>query len=57
MNRAGNRQSQETQATHTQTADQRRAVVRDLRAQKYSAPDVSRVLGVSKQRVYQLEKA
>jgi len=32
-------------------------VVLELRKQRYSAADVGRVLGISKQRVYQLEKA
>ena len=36
-------------------AAKRRDVVHALRARGYSAPDVGRVLGISKQRVYQLE--
>lgn len=54
---AAEHDEQEARAAQARAAERRRAVVRDLRAQKYSAPDVSRVLGVSKQRVYQLEKA
>ena len=38
-------------------AARRRGVVLELRKQRYSAADVGRVLGISKQRVYQLEKA
>lgn len=33
----------------------RRAVVRDLHARQYSAPDIGRILGITKQRVYQLD--
>lgn len=37
-------------------AERRRAVIRQLRAAGWSAPDTGRVLGISKQRVYQLER-
>ena len=46
----------EEQARQAQARGRRRAVVRQLRAQGYTAPDAGRVLGISKQRVYQLEK-
>lgn len=41
----------------SRAAAQRRAVVRSLRAAGYSAPDTGRLLGISKQRVYQIEHA
>ena len=37
-------------------AERRRAVIRKLRAAGWSAPDTGRILGISKQRVYQLER-
>ena len=46
----------EEEARKAQAA-RRRGVVLELRKQRYSAADVGRVLGISKQRVYQLEKA
>lgn len=39
------------------SAERRRAVVRHLRENRYSAADIGRILGISKQRVYQLEKS
>ncbi|MGM7671437.1 antitoxin HicB [Microbacterium sp. A93] len=48
---------EEARRAQARAAARRRAVVRELRGQSYSAPDVGRVLGISKQRVYQLEKA
>lgn len=53
---AAEREEQEARAAQARAAERRRAVVRELREQKYSAPDVGRVLGITKQRVYQLEK-
>ncbi len=40
----------------SRAAARRRTVVRTLRRQGYTAPDTGRVLGISKQRVYQLEQ-
>lgn len=53
---AAERDEQEARDAAVRAAERRRAVVRELRAQKISAPDVGRVLGISKARVYQLEK-
>ncbi|WP_208322089.1 hypothetical protein [Paramicrobacterium fandaimingii] len=47
----------EARAAQARAAERRRAVVRELRTQNDSAADVGTVLGISKQRVYQLEKA
>jgi DNA-directed RNA polymerase specialized sigma subunit len=47
----------EARQAQARAAERRRAVVTALRNDKYSAPDVGRVLGISKQRVYQIEKA
>lgn len=47
----------EARQAQARAASRRRAVVQRLRAQGYSAPDTGRVLGISKQRVYQLERA
>lgn len=52
---AAERDEEQARAAQTRAAERRRAVVRELRAQKYSAPDVGHVLGISKQRVYQLQ--
>ena len=46
----------EARRAQARAAERRRAVVTALRAD-YTAPDVGRVLGISKQRVYQIEKA
>ena len=53
---AAERDEEEARNAQARAAERRRAVVRELRAQRYTAPDVGRVLGISKQRVYQLEK-
>lgn len=47
---------EEARRAQARAAGRRRAVVRRLRDQGYSAPDAGRVLGISKQRVYQLER-
>lgn len=52
---AAERDEQEARRAQARAAERRRAVVRELRSQ-LSAPDVGRVLGISKQRVYQIEK-
>lgn len=49
------RDEQAARAAQASAAARKRAVVRELR-QDMKAPDVGRVLGISKQRVYQLEK-
>lgn len=54
---AAERDEQEAREAQARAGARRRAVVQELRAQNYSAPDVGRVLGISKQRVYQLEKS
>ncbi len=54
--RAAERDEEEARRAQARAADRRRAVIRELRAQNYSAPDVGSVLGITKQRVYQLEK-
>jgi DNA-directed RNA polymerase specialized sigma subunit len=54
---AAERDEDEARQAQARAAERRRAVVRELRRQNYSAPDVGRVLGISKQRVYQIEKA
>jgi DNA-directed RNA polymerase specialized sigma subunit len=46
----------EARLAQARAADRRRAVVATLRSQKYTAPDVGRVLGISPQRVHQIEK-
>ncbi|MFG6278745.1 antitoxin HicB [Microbacterium sp. 5K110] len=46
----------EARRAQARAAERRRAVVTALRTH-YTAPDVGRVLGISKQRVYQIEKA
>ncbi|MCR2646302.1 hypothetical protein NSP29_24440, partial [Salmonella enterica] len=46
---------QEARIAQARAAERRRSVVREFRGQ-LSAPDVGRVLGISKQRVYQIEK-
>ncbi|WP_424937779.1 MULTISPECIES: hypothetical protein [Bacteria] len=51
---AAERDEEEARNAQTRAAERRRAVVRTLREQRYSAPDVSRLLGISRQRVYQL---
>lgn len=53
---AAERDEEAAREAQTRAAERRRAVVRELRAQRLSALDVGRVLGISKQRVYQLEK-
>lgn len=53
---AAEREEAEARRAQARAAEHRRAVVRELRGQGYSAPDVGRVLGISKQRVYQIEK-
>jgi DNA-directed RNA polymerase specialized sigma subunit len=53
---AAERDEQEARNAQARAAERRRSVVRELRGQ-LSAPDVGRVLGISKQRVYQIEKA
>lgn len=52
---AAERDEQEARIAQARAAERRRSVVRELRGQ-LSAPDVGRVLGISKQRVYQIEK-
>jgi DNA-directed RNA polymerase specialized sigma subunit len=54
---AAERDEEEARRAQSRAAERRRAVVRELRRQNYSAPDVGRVLGITKQRVYQIEKA
>ncbi|MEZ3162194.1 antitoxin HicB [Microbacterium sp. BWT-B31] len=54
---AAERDEEEARRAQARAAERRRAVVRELRGQDYSAPDVGRVLGITKQRVYQLEKS
>jgi DNA-directed RNA polymerase specialized sigma24 family protein len=53
---AAERDEEQARQAQARAARRRRAVVRQLRAQGYTAPDAGRVLGISKQRVYQLEK-
>lgn len=53
---AAERDEEAAREAQARAAERRRAVVRELRAQRFTAPDVGRVLGISKQRVYQLEK-
>ncbi|WP_417512530.1 antitoxin HicB [Microbacterium sp.] len=53
---AAERDEQDARKAQARAAERRRSVVRELRAQ-LSAPDVGRVLGISKQRVYQIEKS
>lgn len=55
--REAEREETEANAARSHAASVRRAVVRELRDQKYTADDVGRMLGVSRQRVNQLEKA
>ena len=55
--RAAGRDEEEARKAQAGAAARRRGVVLELRKQRYSAADVGRVLGISKQRVYQLEKA
>lgn len=52
---AAERDEDAARKAQAQAAERRRAVVRTLRAQGWSAPDAGRVLGISKQRVYQIE--
>lgn len=54
---AAQRDEEEARRAQARAAERRRKVVRELRRQKLSAPDVGRVLGISKQRVYQLERS
>lgn len=54
--RAAERDEQEARDAQARAGARRRAVVRQLRSQQLSAPDVGQLLGISKQRVYQLEK-
>ena len=54
---AAERAEQAARAAASAAAQQRRAVVRSLRQAGYSAPDTGRLLGISKQRVYQIEHA
>lgn len=54
---AADRDEAAARRAQSQAADRRKAVVRSLRAAGWSAPDTGRVLGISKQRVYQLDKA
>ncbi|MDJ1372274.1 hypothetical protein [Gulosibacter molinativorax] len=53
---AAEREEIQAREAQAHAAERRRAVVRELRGQKFSALDVARILGISKQRVYQLEK-
>ncbi|SIS00056.1 antitoxin HicB [Microbacterium sp. RURRCA19A] len=53
---AAGREEAEARLAQARAAERRRAVVERLRAQRYSAPDVGRILGISPQRVYQIEK-
>lgn len=53
---AAGREEAEARLAQARAAERRRAVVAQLRAQRYTAPDVGRVLGISPQRVYQIEK-
>ncbi len=54
---AAQRDEEAARQAQARAAERRRAVVHELRVmQRYSVLDVGRVLGVSKQRVYQLEK-
>jgi len=54
---AAERDEREARDAQARAGARRRAVIQELRAAKYSAADVGRVLGISKQRVYQLEKS
>lgn len=47
---------EEARKAQARAAGRRRAVVRRLRAEGYSAPDAGRVLGVTRQRIYQIER-
>ncbi|MDF2047391.1 MULTISPECIES: helix-turn-helix domain-containing protein [Microbacterium] len=53
---AAGREEAEARRAQARAAERRRAVIAQLRAQRYSAPDVGRVLGISPQRVHQIEK-
>jgi len=48
---------QAARAAQARAAARRRAIVKKLRAAGWSAPDTGQVLGISKQRVYQIEHA
>lgn len=54
---AADRDEKAARAAQANAAERRRAVVRSLRSAGWSAPDTGRVLGISKQRVYQIERA
>ncbi|MCL2490380.1 MAG: XRE family transcriptional regulator [Propionibacteriaceae bacterium] len=54
---AAENDEQAARAAQARAAARRRAVVKGLRAAGWSAPDTSQVLGISKQRVYQIEHA
>jgi DNA-directed RNA polymerase specialized sigma24 family protein len=47
----------EARQAQARAAERRRAVVHTLRAEGYTAADAGRVLGISKQRVHQIEVA
>lgn len=50
------RDEDEARQAQARAAARRRAVVRELRQQGFTAPDAGRLLGISKQRVYQIER-
>jgi len=52
--RAAAHDEEEARMAQTRAAARRRAVVKQLREQGWTAPDAGRVLGISKQRVYQI---
>lgn len=51
------REEEAANAARSHAAAQRREVVRELRAQRYTADDLGRIFGVSRQRIAQLEKS
>lgn len=53
---AAERDEDAARRAQARAAERRRSVVRSLRAAGWSAPDAGRVLGISKQRVYQIER-
>lgn len=54
---AAERDEKAARAAQARAAERRRAVVHSLRASGWSAPDTGRLLGISKQRVYQIDRA
>lgn len=54
--RAAEHEEEAARRAQSAAAQHRRAVVRRLRAEGLTAPDTGQILGISKQRVYQIEK-